>query len=429
MSDATLFDPALICPNCQTEIKLTESLAGPLLEETRQQYERLLAQQEAAMSQREAAVRDQLTAVRKAQAGLEDEVAKRLNEERQAIAASEAQRARTLLGDDLQAKAREIAELQTVLRQRDEKLAAAQAAHAELIRKQRELDDAKREIELTIERRVAESLASVRDKATRVAEDGLKLKVAERDQTIATLQRQIDELKRKAEQGSPQLRGEVLELALEDMLRAKFPLDSIEPVPKGEHGGDVLQRILNSGGIRCGTILWESKRTRQWNKDWLAKLRDDQRAAKADVCVIVTQVLPKDIETFDFVDGVWVTGTSAILPLALALRHSLLELAATRQANVGQRGKMELMYDYLVGSGFRQRVLAMVEAFTALHEDLQKEKRVITKQWAKREAQIERVMTATVGMYGDLQGIAGKSLPEIDALEPKLLEHEPDDAG
>ncbi len=297
-----------------------------------------------------------------------------------------------MLAIDLEQKEKEIAGLQETLEQRDTKLAEAQKAQAELIRKQRELDDAKRELDLTVETRVQEGLDAVREQARKEAEEGLRLKVQEKEQTIASMQRQIEELKRKAEQGSQQLQGEVVELELEGLLRTRFPQDSIEPVPKGEHGGDVLQRVIGPAGLTCGSILWESKRTKNWSDGWLPKLRDDQRAAKAEVAVIVSHALPKDVETFELIDGVWVTHPRATVPMAMVLRHSLIEVAMARKATEGQHTKMELVYEYLTGPRFRQRVQAIVEAFSSMQEDLDKEKKVITKQWAKREEQIERVM-------------------------------------
>jgi hypothetical protein len=231
------------------------------------------------------------------------------------------------------------------------------------------------------------------------------------------MQRQIEELKRRAEQGSQQLQGEVLELELEALLSAKFPRDTIRPVPKGEFGGDVLQHVLGPTNQSCGTILWESKRTKNWSDAWLAKLREDQRAAKAEIAIIVSQALPKNIESFAFIDGVWVADPKIALPVAMSLRQTLIEVACVRQASEGRQTKMELVYNYLTGPRFRQRVQALVEAFSSMKEDLDREKKVITRQWAKREEQIDRVMQATVGMYGDLQGIAGKTLQEIEGLE------------
>ena len=235
------------------------------------------------------------------------------------------------------------------------------------------------------------------------------------------MQKNIEELKRRAEQGSQQLQGEVLELELENQLASKFPFDSIEPVAKGEFGGDVLQRVVSQSGQQCGSILWESKRTKNWSDGWLTKLRDDQRTAKAEIAVIVSLALPKGVETFEMVDGIWVTHPRAAIPIATVLRQSLLEIATTRQASAGQQTKTEMIYQYLTGPNFRHRVEAIVEAFSTMQTDLDKEKKAIMKQWSKRETQIDRVMNATVGMYGDLQGIAGASLQEIEGLELKAL--------
>ena len=415
-------EPTIICPNCKTEIKLTESLAAPLIETTRIEYEKRLSQKDADISKRETAMREKEEALSKAKEAIDEQIAEKVKLERAQIITEEAKKARLAVATDLEQKSTELEDLKNALNQQGEKLAEAQKAQVELIRKQRELDDAKREMELTIEKRIQEKLDTTREQARKEAEEQLKLKVMEKEQTISSMQKQIEELKRKAEQGSQQLQGEVQELELESLLKAKFPHDSIMPVPKGEHGGDVLQCVVGPMGLACGTIIWESKRTKNWSDGWLVKLREDQRMAKAEIAVIVSQTLPKEIETFDLVDGVWVTHPRAALPVALSLRQSLIEIAAARQASEGQQTKMELVYQYLTGPRFRQRVQAIVEAFSSMQEDLEKEKKVIMKQWAKRDEQIERVMQATVGMYGDLQGIAGKTLQEIEGLEFKALE-------
>ncbi len=414
-------DPTIICPKCKTEIPLTESLAAPLIEATRREYERRLAQKDADVAKREATLREQEQSLAKARESLDAQIAEKLKEERAKIATDEARKARQLLANDLEQKSKELDDLQEILKQRNLKLEEAQKAQADLLRKQRELDDARRELELTVEKRVQEGLATTREKARKEAEEELKFKVAEKEQTIASMQKQIEELKRKAEQGSQQLQGEVQELELEELLRARFPRDTIEPVPKGEHGGDVLQRVIGPLGQMCGTILWESKRTKNWSDGWLPKLRDDQREAKAEIAIIISHALPKEIESFDLVDGVWVAHPRVAIPLATSLRQSLVELATARQASDGQQTKMEMVYQYLTGPRFRQRVQAIVEAFSSMQEDLVKEKKAIMKQWAKREEQIERVMQSTVGMYGDLQGIAGKTLQEIEGLDLPAL--------
>lgn len=415
-------EPTIICPSCKTEIKLTESLAAPLVESTRRQYEQKLSEKDADIARREGQLRQEQAALAKAKETIEEQVAAKLKDEREVIAIEEAKKARLALGSDLEQKSKELADLNEILKQRDEKLAEAQKAQAELIRKQRELDDAKREMDLTIEKRVQESLDSTRAQARKEAEESLQLKVAEKEHTITAMRQQIKELERRAEQGSQQLQGEAQEIELEATLREKFPHDTIEPVAKGEFGGDALQRIFGPMEQACGSILWESKRTKNWTDGWLSKLREDQRAAKAELAVIVSQALPKDVDTFGLIDGVWVTSYRCAVPVAIALRQSLIELAAARTAGEGQQTKMEMVYQYLTGPKFRHRVQAIVEKFSDMQDDLDKERKTMTRLWAKREEQIRQVIESTAGMYGDLQGIAGRTLQEIEGLDYPMLE-------
>jgi len=255
-TELSAVEPVIVCPHCKKEIRLTESLAAPLVEATRWQYEQKLADKDSEIARREGEVRKQEKAIAAAEKTVDDRIAQGIRKERERIATEEAKKARLLVSDELQGKSREVADLKEILKTKDEKLAEAQTAHAVLVRKERELDDAKRELDLTVETRVNQSLATVRQKAKHEAEEELKLKVAEKEETIAGMQRQIEVLKRKAEQGSQQLQGEVQELELESLLVAKFPADLVEPVPKGEFGGDILQHVLNHAGQPCGMLLW-----------------------------------------------------------------------------------------------------------------------------------------------------------------------------
>ena len=404
-------EPTIKCPNCSAEIKLTESLGGPLIQTVRKEYEAKIAQKEQDVAKRESELRTLQEAVKDAQKAIDEQVAEKVEQERAVIAEEEAKKAKRALATDLEAKAKEVGELQE-----------AQETQTELLRKQRELDDAKRELELTVEKRVQASVEEVRKKAQQEAGEGLRLKVAEKEEQISSMQRQIDVLKRKAEQGSQQLQGEAQELVLEATLSTKFPLDSIEPVPKGEFGGDAIQKVVGPMGQACGAILWESKRTKNWNDVWLPKLRNDQRAAKAELAVLVSNAMPKDVDSFDHIDGVWITQPRYAVPLVIALRQSLIEVTNTRQAQEGQEAKMELVYQYLTGPKFRHRVEAIVEKISDMQADLDRERKSMTRLWAKREVQIQGVIESTVGMYGDLQGIAGRALQEIEGLEIPLLE-------
>lgn len=415
-------DPQILCPNCSIEIKLTESLAAPMIAATRKQFEAQLAAKEADFGRREARLKQTQDDLAKARETLDEQVAAKMSAERVTIADAEARKARLALADDLGQRDRQLADLQQMLATNNAKLAEAQQVQAQMLRKERELEEAKRELDLTIEKKVQENLASVRDQARLEAENALKSKVTEKETQIAGMQRQIEELRRKADQGSQQLQGEALEIELESLLRSRFPRDLIEPVAKGEFGGDVVQRVLGPNGQACGSILWESKRTRNWNDGWLAKLRDDQRTAKAEVALIVSTALPNGIETFDLVDNVWVTEPRFAIPLAIALRQSLIDVAASRQAQEGQQTKMEMVYAYLTGPRFRHRIDAIVEKFSDMQADLERERKVMTRLWAKREAQLRGVLDSTAGLYGDLQGIAGRAMQEIESLDVVLIE-------
>ncbi|MER9469782.1 DUF2130 domain-containing protein [Mesorhizobium sp. M0482] len=417
-----LNEPTISCPSCKTEIKLNESLAAPLIAATREDYERRLEQSNASMAAREEELKRERAAIDAAKEDIGNQVAEQIKLERAAIAVEEARKAKLLLSVDLEDRDNKLAELEATLKARDEKLAEAQQQQAEFLKQQRALDDEKREMALTIERKIQEGLDAVRVKARSEAEDGLKMKVAEKEEQIAGMQRQIEELKRRAEQGSQQLQGEVLELELESLIASRFPMDTIEPVAKGEFGGDVLHRVVGPAGQPCGAILWESKRTKNWSQGWLGKLRGDQRAAKADIALMISEALPPGVETFDLVDGVYVAHPKCAIPIAIMLRQSLIELGNSRLVQDGQATKMEQVYGYLTGPRFRHRVEAIVEKFSDMQEDLAKERKVTTRLWAKREAQIQGVIESTVGMYGDLQGIAGKVMQEIEGLDVLALE-------
>ena len=259
-----------------------------MIADARRGLEQQLASKEAEFAKRETVLRQSQQDLAKAREAVDDDVARKLKAERASIAESEARKARLALADDLEQRDRRLAELQNDLTINNVKLAEAQQAQAEVLRKQRELDDARRELDLSVEKKVQESLHVVREKARLDAEEGLKTKLSEKEHQIIGMQRQIEDLRRKAEQGSEQLQGETLELELESVLRGRFPRDLIEPVPKGELGGDVLHHVLGQANQVCGTIIWECKRTKGWNDGWLAKLRDDQRAAKAEIALIVS---------------------------------------------------------------------------------------------------------------------------------------------
>jgi hypothetical protein len=416
-------EPHIVCPKCSHQIPLTESLAAPLLEAERREFQRKLTAREVEFTRKADELRRQHDELTQARESFEENVRQRLHAERGQIANAEAKKAREQVAADVNAMKQRLAENEQLLETRNAKLAEAQLAQAEALRKQRELDEKTRELEVTIEKRVQSSQAELTAKARQDATDELKSQVSQKDAQIDSLGRTVEELKRKLEQGSQQTQGEAFELELENLLRGKFPLDLIEPVAKGEIGGDIVQTVNGQLDAPAGVILWELKNTKNWSDNWLPKLRDNKRAAKADVALIISTALPKGVETFDLVDGVYVAHPRCAVPVALTLRQGLLEIANARATQAGQQSKAEQVYQYLTGPRFKQRIEAIVERFKDMRDDIDKERRFMVKTWAKREAQVTTMIESTVGMVGDLHGIMGQAMPEISSIEePPMLE-------
>lgn len=410
-------DPQITCPHCKSEIKLTESLAAPLIAATRADYEKRMQSQADALAKERADLQQQQSKLAHATANVEQEVAERLEAQRAALVAQEQKRVRSTVEFEMQQKAHELQELRGILKQREDKLVEAQKQQAEFMAKERALEDQKRELDLTVAKRVEAESAAIIARAQAEAADSMRLKVAEKDETIDGMKRQIEELKRRAEQGSQQLQGEVLELDFEQQIQQRFPMDRVAPVPKGEFGADLVQEVMTTSGQRVGTIIWELKRAKNWSDGWLAKLRDDQRNLPADVAVLVSAALPKGVERLDVVEAVHVVHPREALALAAILRAHLLDMARVKLQQVGQSGKMEQMYEYLTGPHFKHRVDAIIENFRAQQKELDKEKAFMLRQWAKREKNLFNVLEATSGMYGDMQGIAGSGMQAIAALD------------
>lgn len=399
-------DLRIACPNCDHSFALTEQFAGPLLAEQRAEADRA---REAALAAQKAQI--EAAALQAAKSAQAEELAR---------TKAQAEAARADLAEQLAAL-----KAQTDVQQTQ--LAEARKVQAAAVEKERALKAREEELEVTLQTRLTQELKAQEARALAQAEartaekltaaqEEAQIKLAERDQQMETLKRQIEVLKQKSEKGSQQLQGEAAEVALEDRLSGAFVLDTITPVEKGMRGADCVQTVSGPFGT-AGTILWESKRTQNWSPGWLAKLRDDQRLIGADIAVISSSVRPDGVDTFELIDGVWVCAPAFAVPLAAVLRQSLMEVATARGAREGQATKTELLYDYLTGPGFRQRVEAIVENFEKMQADLNKERTAMQRIWAAREKQIVAVIDATSGMYGDIQGIAGASLPTIAALE------------
>lgn len=311
-------------------------------------------------------------------------------------------------------------ELKDLKEQLNEKASLLEAAHKQEldIRKRlRAAEEKEKNIEVEIQRRLGASVSELEKKSQEHFSKEKQLLLKEHSTVVESLKHKVEDLTKKLNQGSQQMQGETLELVLEDDLKALFPADEIAPVPKGITGADILQTVHNRFAQVSGTLLWEFKNTKTWSDAWVTKLKDDQRALKADISIILTSTLPRGVNGFSFYNGVWVSDIHSYIGLCTALRHQLLQAHSARQANIGKNEKMESLYHYLSGNEFKQRVQTIIEAFSSMKQQLEKERVAMTRIWAKREKELDRVLAGTAGMYGDLEGIVGNSLQRVEGLD------------
>ena len=282
-----------------------------------------------------------------------------------------------------------------------------------MFKQMRDLKNEKDKLSIEYEKKLLEDQDRIKQAAKKEAQDELSLRIAEKDKKLQDAEKQILKLQQKIQQGSQQLQGEVMEIALEDLLSSEFPVDEIKPVPKGIRGADVIQVVKDQQGRNCGTILWESKNA-QWSKGWIEKLKEDQRTVNAQVAILVSVNLPEDMKGFGLRDGIWITDRESLISLTHAIRQNVIQLFHTKVAGVGKDKKMEVLYQYITSIEFKHRVEAIVGAFTNLQKDMEKEKRWFNLKWARQEKEIRKVIDNTQGLYGDLQGVTGRSLPQIE---------------
>lgn len=344
---------------------------------------------------------------------IDEQVSRKLSIERSALlddarkhALDKAREEFSLRMDDLEADAAE----------KDRKLQEAQKKELELRKERRELEAAKQSQELDLVRQLDAEREGIRQEAMALAAQEHHLKDAEKDKKISDALRTNEELNRKLQQGSQQTQGEVLELELEQVLRDCCRFDEILPVPKGVRGADVLQKVNNRLGC-CGLIIWEAKHTKNWSDGWIAKLKEDQQSAHADVAVLVTDVLPKEIDHFGRQDSVWVTSPRYVPGLVAVLRPWIEEVEKTKRAAAGKNETVEALFNYITGPDFANHVEGIMRGFIGMRETLEEEKRTTRRRWAKREKQLDRCVADTIGMHGDFQGLLGTSLHPILALD------------
>ena len=400
----------ITCPKCGQEFELTDALTGRIRAHLEAELTRDVAKREADLNKKDRELKKLEAQLADSRKEMEDEIEVRLK----ARMAEAEKRA----ADKLEGKyADQLKELQCDLVEKNAAIKAFREHELELRKKAQKLEEERESLELDVARKLDAEREKIRGEAAKKASDEHRLKDLEKDKLIKDLQNSLADMKRKAEQGSMETQGEVLEQDFETQLKTFFVHDDIQPVPKGIRGADLVQAVKTPLGAECGTLLWETKNTKAWSGNWIPKLKDDMIEVRATIAILVSVVLPADISRFGQLDGVWVSDPLCAIPLAAALREQLMAVNRERGASVGKSEKMEALYQYLAGVEFKQKIEGIVEAFTSMQDQLNRERRAMERQWNQREKQIERVIKNTVGLYGDMQGIIGGQIPVIPALE------------
>jgi len=390
---------------------LTEAVSHRVREELAADFDKERKALNAAVEAREQKLVAERKQLDKQQQALQAEVARRVDAERPKLLTDAVRQAEDKFSTELK-------DLQIQNEEQRAKLKQAQKAELVLRKQQRDLEDAKADLELNVARKLDEERKQIADNARQQVVEAERLKLAEKDHVIKGLQEQIANLQQRAQQGSVQVQGETLEVTLEQDLRAAFTYDEISEVKKGQRGADMLQRVRTNAGADCGAILWETKRAKNWSSDWPEKLKEDQREAKAELAVIVVTCLPDGVRGIAQLDGVWVCEPPFAVALAIALRQGLVSTAMQRLQDTNRADKMARLYDHLCSVEFRQHIEAIVESFLGLQEQLAAEQRAFARQWKEREQQITKAIQHTAMLYGGIQGIAGcEALPEIKTLQ------------
>ena len=319
-----------------------------------------------------------------------------------------------------------IEELSYKLRDREGRLKKAQENEAELRKAKIKIEKDREEFELTVERRLEEERKKIGEEVSKQVHGQHNLEVLEYKKQIDDYKKKLDEAKLQLQQGSSKLRGEVLELELEDQLKNFFVDDTIEPIASGVRGADILQKVCQKSGKMCGKILFESKRATKWSNKWISKLKKDQLKSKADIAVLVSTVVPEDINGFTVMQGVCVVEYNYVIPLAALLRTQIMEIDRVKRFDTGREKKQDLLYDHITSNEFRQRVQSFFETLVEMAVDLQRERTSMERMWAKREQQLKNANLGIVNVVGGLQGILGSSMPEIETMELlQLTDEEP----
>lgn len=400
----------IICPKCGHEFNVEDVLAQQIEEKYRNEMNQSITKIQEEYAVKENVIRQKEAELKQQQANIDQLVSEKLKTESENVAKQvksqvEKQYEQQLktLSEDAESAKKEISDLKT-----------AKIENEQLKRK---LKDQEQDLALKYEQQLSEKLQQETESFKKRESERVELKLKEREKLIGSLKKQVEEMSRKAEQGSMQMQGEVQELAIEEILRNLFPVDLVEEVGKGIKGADVIHTVRNRFGVDCGKILYESKRTKTFIQDWILKLKADALTIKADVLVIITEALPEGIEKIGQKDGVWICTYFDFKGLVIVLRESLIKISEAYSSQTNKGEKMQMLYDYLTSNEFLMQVSAIVEGFSDLQDSYIREKRAMERIWKEREKQLEKVLLNTNDFIGSIKGIAGTSIPQLKEID------------
>jgi len=409
------------CPNCGTPIDVNDVLKHQLEDSIRKEF-----QQKASIQNREIELKNEQFEKAKAEFEAkkkqENELfAERLERERKIAEKEISEKLKIKLDEENKDR---LLLMEKELSEKSDKIRELNKMQGEIAKLQREKLEMKEAIEAEAQKQLNATLVLERDKIRKQEEEKNELKIKEYQKQSDDQKKLIEEMKRKQEQGSMQLQGEVMELAIEEWLANNFPLDSIDEVKKGANGADCLQ-IVNTRELQnCGSIYYESKRTKAFQPSWIEKFKNDIRTKRANIGVLVTEVMPSGMERMGMRDGIWICTYEEFKGLSAVLRQSLIQVSQAVQAQENKGDKMSMLYDFLTSNEFRLQIEGIVEGFTQMQNDLDSEKRAMQRIWKQREKQIEKVVHNTLGMYGSIRGIAGNAVQTVRALELDFIEED-----
>ena len=417
-------DASIKCPHCGHEIDIEEALYAQLkvkfdmdMTQERKRYkvamERLQQEKEALSMQQESLAKE-----------IEQGVSKKLSQEKIKLTQTLQKELELKLKEE---NAMQIASLTEELTKKSKELQELNLTKANLARLQREKDELESTIKAQAQQELNQELHKAKEQLQLQLKESHEMQLKAKDEQLSQIKKQLDDAKRKAEQGSQQLQGEAQEISIEEYLEHTFKYDTIEPVAKGAYGADCIETINTPEFQNCGKICFESKNTKSFNSEWIKKLKHDMIEAKADVGVLVTASLPKDMERMGYIDGIWVCSYEEFKGSVALIRQGVIEVYKASRSQENRVDKMNLLYNYFTSNEFRLQLQSIVEGFVAMQEELNRQKRSVMASWKRQQKHIDNVLLNTTNMYGSIKGIAGNALESVAALELEYVDGEDED--